>query len=50
MGLGKIPESFEGFRDLIFREQFLAVPSNNKVRCLNERKIKSVQELIDLSD
>ena len=50
MELGKIPESFEGLRDLLLREQFLAVSNKNLVLFLKERKIKSVNEMTELAE
>ena len=50
MELGKVPENYEGLRDLILREQFLSVSNRNLVLFLKERKIKSVNELVELAE
>ena len=50
MELGKITESFEGLKDLILREQFLAVSNKNLVTFLKERKLGSVKEMTELAD
>lgn len=50
MELGKVPENYEGLRDLILREQFLSVSSRNLVLFLKERKIRSVNELVELAE
>ena len=50
MELGKVPESFEGLRDLLLREQFLTVSNKNLVLFLKERKIKSVNEMTELAE
>ena len=48
--VGKVLESFEGLRDLLLREQFLAVSNKNLVLFLKERKIKSVNEMTELAE
>ena len=50
MDLGKVDITFEGLKDLILREQFLAVSGKNLVMFLKERKIKSVEEMTQLAD
>lgn len=50
MELGKVSENFEGLRDLMLREQFLAVSHKNLVVFLKERKISSITEMTDLAD
>ena len=50
MDLGKVDKTFEGLKDLILREQFLAVSGKNLVMFLKERKIKSVEEMTQLAD
>ena len=50
MELGRVPENYEGLRDLILREQFLSVSKMNLVLFLKERKIKSVNELVELAE
>ena len=50
MELGKATKSFEGLKDLILREQFLAVSNKNLVMFLKERKVLSVSEMTALAD
>ena len=50
MELGKVPENYEGLRDLMLREQFLAVSNKSLVMFLKERKLKSVKEMTELAD
>ena len=50
MDLGKVDKTFEGLKDLILREQFLAVSGKNLVMFLKERKIKSVEEMSQIAD
>ena len=50
MELGKVKATFEGLRDLIVREQFLNVSPKNLVLFLKERKIKSVDEMVELAE
>ena len=50
METDKVPENYEGLRDLILREQFLSVSNRNLVLFLKERKIKSVNELVELAE
>ena len=50
MKLGKIKATFEGLRDLIVREQFLNVSPKNLVLFLKERKIQSVDEMVELAE
>ena len=50
MELGKVKATFEGLRDLIIREQFLSVSPKNLVLFLKERKIKSVDEMVELAE
>ena len=50
MELGKVDETYEGLKDLILREQFLTVSNRNLVLFLKERKIKSIKEMVELSE
>ena len=50
MELGKVKATFEGLRDMIVREQFLSVSPKNLVLFLKERKIKSVDEMVQLAE
>ena len=49
MELGKVKATFEGLRDLIVREQFLSVSNKSFVLFLKDRKIKSVDEMVELA-
>ena len=50
MELGKVPETFHGLKDLLLREQFLSVSQKSLVLFLKERKIKSIDEMIELAE
>ena len=50
MELGKVPETFNGLRDLLLREQFLSVSHKSLVLFLKERKIKSIDEMVELAE
>ena len=49
MELGKVKVKFEGLKDLIVREQFLSVSNKSLVLFLKERKIKSVDAMVELA-
>ena len=50
MDLGQVDKTFEGLKDLILREQFLAVSGKSLVMFLKERKLKSVAEMSKIAD
>ncbi|MES9884609.1 MAG: DDE-type integrase/transposase/recombinase, partial [Sedimenticola sp.] len=50
MELAKAPESFEGLRDLMLREQFMQIASKNLQVFLKERKISSVTDMAELAE
>ena len=50
MELGNVKETYEALRDLMLREQFLAVSNKNLVIFLKERKIESATQLVSLAD
>ena len=50
MELGKVKATFGGLRYLIVREQFLRVSNKSLVLFLKERKIKSVDEMVELAE
>lgn len=49
MDMAKVPESFEGLKDLLLREQFLQVSSKNLQIFLKEHKVSCVEELTRLA-
>ena len=49
MDLSKVDKTFEGLKDLILREQFLAVSGKQLVMFLKERKLKSVSEMSQIA-
>ena len=50
MELGKVTETFEGLSDLLLREQFSNASNKNLVLFLKERKIKSINEMAELTE
>ena len=50
MELGKVDETYEDLRDLILREQFLTVSNRSLVLFLKERKITSIDEMVELAE
>ena len=49
MELEKVKVKFEGLKDLIVREQFLSVSNKSLVLFLKERKVKSVDAMVELA-
>ena len=50
MELGKVDENYASLRALILKEQFLTVSNKNLVLFLKERKVKSIEEMVELAD
>ena len=50
MELGKVEETYGSLRDLILREQFLSVSNRSLVLFLKERKITSIDEMVELAE
>ena len=50
MELGNVDENYACLRALILKEQFLSVSNKNLVLFLKERKVKSIEEMVELAD
>ena len=50
MELGDIDKNYVSLRDLMLREQFLNVSNRGLVLFLKERKVKTVDEMVELAD